>query len=151
DRTTGVISGTPSAAGNFAIAITVSDSALNNSIDRFGLNVNMPPAPAVNISGLPATTGPAQQFPIDISLGSTYPAPITGTAVLTISPDNGPVDRTVQFASGGTTANFSFPVGNTSIDSTPLAIQTGTVAGTITISLRLQAGGVDITPTLAPA
>jgi hypothetical protein len=112
----------------------------------------MPPAPPVNVSGLPATAGPAQQFQIDIGLGSMYPAAITGTAVLTFSPDTGSVDKTVQFASGGTTANFSFAVGNTSIDSAvPLAIQTGTVSGTITISLRLQAGGVDITPTPAPA
>src|SRR5581483_455375 len=73
------------------------------------------------------------------------------TAILTFSPETGPVDKTVQFASGGTTAVFSIPAGTTTVESpAPLAIQTGTVAGTITISLRLQAGGIDITPIPAP-
>ena len=41
------------------------------------------------------------------------------------------------------------PAGSTAPDG-PLAIQTGTVSGTITVSLRLQAGGIDITPSPAP-
>jgi hypothetical protein len=148
---TGEISGTPTAAGVFPIAVTVTDSALTHVSDRFTLNVKLPAAPAVTFSGLPATVDPAQQFPLQITLGGAFPAPITGQAILTFSPDSGTVDKTVQFASGGTVANFSVATGDTAVTSAvPIAIQTGTVAGTISVSLRLQAGGIDITPSSAP-
>jgi hypothetical protein len=152
DPATGIITGTPTAAGNaIPVAITVTDSALSRATGLFHINVNLPPTPAVNLSGLPATASPAQQLPIQITLGGTFPAPITGQAILTFSPDTGPTDKTVQFASGGTIANFSVDAGTTTIvSSVPLAIQTGTVSGTISISLRLQAGGIDITPTPTP-
>jgi len=149
NSTTGLISGTPTAAGNFGVALTVSDAALANFSDRFTLTVNLPPGPAVTISGLPATAGPAQQYTLRLDTDSTYTAPITGQAILSFSPDAGPADRTIQFSTGGTTASFDIPVGSTTA-SAPLAIQTGTVSGTITISLRLEAGGIDITPTPAP-
>ncbi|MEO8371231.1 MAG: putative Ig domain-containing protein [Candidatus Solibacter sp.] len=150
NATTGQIAGTPTAAGNFGVAITVTDNALASISDRFTLNVNLPTPPTATLSGLPSSVSPAQQYPITISLSGTYAAPITGQAILTFAPDSGPTDRTVQFASGGTTANFSIPVGSTTNDA-PLAVQTGTVAGTITVSLRLLAGGIDITPNPAPS
>ena len=149
NATTGQLSGTPTAAGNFGVAITVSDSALTNVSDRFTLNINLPTPPTATLSGLPGSLSPAQQYPITITLSGTYPAPITGQAILTFAPESGPTDRTVQFASGGTIANFTIPVGSTTND-LPLAVQTGTVAGAITVSLRLVAGGIDITPSPAP-
>ena len=152
NSSTGAIAGTPTAAGNFGVAITVSDSALANAADRFTLNIKLPPAPAITASGLPATAAPATQYPIQLTLASAFPAPITGQAILTFSPDTGPADQTVQFASGGTIANFSVPTGTTAaVSDVPLAIQTGTTSGTINISFRLQAGGIDITPVPAPA
>ena len=149
NSTTGQIAGTPTAAGSFGIAITVSDSALANLSDRFTLAVNLPSGPAVTISGLPDTTAPAQQYTLLVATGSAYAAPITGQAILSFSPDTGPADRTMQFSTGGTTAAFDIPTGSTTA-SAPLAIQTGTVSGTITISLRLAAGGIDIPPIPAP-
>jgi hypothetical protein len=150
NSTSGLISGTPTAAGDFGIAITVSDNTLTNISDRFTLTVKLPPTPGVTMTGLPASIGPAQQFPILVAIDAPFPAPITGQAILTFSPDTGPADRTIQFASGGTTANFTIPTGSTTPD-VPLAVQTGTASGTLTISLRLQAGGIDITPSPAPA
>ncbi len=147
---TGQIAGTPTAAGNFGVAVTVTDNALANVSDRFTLNINLPAPPTAILSGLPSAVSPAQQYPITITLSGTYEAPITGQAILTFAPDSGPTDRTVQFASGGTVANFNIPVGSTTNDA-PIAVQTGTVAGTITVSLRLLAGGIDITPNPAPA
>ena len=149
NSTTGQITGTPTAAGNFGVAITVSDGALANFSDRFTLTVGLPPGPGVTISGLPATAGPAQQYTLRLDTDSTYTAPISGQAILSFSPDAGPADRTIQFSTGGTTASFDIPAGSTTA-SAPLAIQTGTVSGTITISLRLEAGGIDITPSPAP-
>jgi hypothetical protein len=150
DSSTGIISGTPTAAGNFGVAITVTDNALAHYSDRFTLNINLPTPPNTSLSGLPATVAAAGQYPIQVTLASSYPAPITGQAILTFSPDIGPVDRSIQFSSGGTTANFTIPVGGTTND-IPLAIQTGTVSGTLNVSLRLQAGGIDVTPSPAPA
>jgi Putative Ig domain len=149
NSTTGQITGTPTAAGNFGIAITVRDSALANFSDRFTLAVDLPSGPGATISGLPATAAPAQQYTLQVQTDSTYPAPISGQAILSFSPDTGPADRTIQFSTGGTTATFDIPVGSTSA-SAPIAIQTGTVSGTINITLRLQAGGIDITPSPAP-
>ena len=149
NSSSGLISGTPTAAGTFGIAITISDNALSNSSDRFTMNVNLPPAPPVTVSGLPATVSPAQQYTVQVSLGTAYAAPIAGQAILSFAPDTGPSDGTIQFSSRGTTANFNIPTGGTTND-VPLAIQTGTVSGTITVSIRLQAGGIDITPSPTP-
>jgi hypothetical protein len=152
DPAAGVISGTPTQAGTFPVAITVSDAALNHYSDRFTLAINLPTPPPVQLSGLPDNAQPAQQYAIQVALSSPYSSPITGQAILTFSPNSGPTDQTVQFASGGTTATFSIPAGATSATSAvPLAIQTGTVAGTVNVSVRLSAGGVDITPVPAPA
>jgi hypothetical protein len=111
--------------------------------------VNLPSGPGVTISGLPDTAAPAQQYTLHLETSSAYPAPINGQAILSFSPDTGPADRTIQFSTGGTTATFDVPAGSTTA-SVPLAVQTGTVSGTIAISLRLEAGGIDITPSPAP-
>jgi len=150
NTSTGLISGTATAAGPFGIAITVSDSALANYSDRFTINITLPQPPAITLSGLPSTVSPAQQYNLQISLATPYPAPITGQAIITFSPDSGPTDRTIQFSGGGTTANFAIATGSTTLN-TPLAIQTGSVSGTLTVSLVLQAGGIDITPSPAPS
>jgi hypothetical protein len=150
NATTGQITGTALAAGSFGLAVTVTDGALSNFSDRFTLNIKLPPTPDATISGLPPTVAPAQQYNLQVNLASPFPAPITGQAILTFSPDSGPADRTIQFASGGTTATFTIATGSTTPD-VPLALQTGTVSGALTISLRLQAGGIDITPASAPS
>jgi hypothetical protein len=152
DANSGIISGTPLAAGSFSFAVTVQDSTLNNYSDRFSINVKLPPTPSVTITGLPGVVPAAQQFPLQIALAAPFPVAITGQAILSFAPDTGPSDRTVLFSSGGTTASFTVPAGSTtpSFD-VPLALQTGTVSGTITVALRLQAGVTDITPTPAPA
>ncbi len=151
NTSSGLISGTPTAAGPFAPAITVRDSALSVAQDRFTFNVNLPPAPPVSITGLPATVDPAHQFPMTITLGSAYLAPIAGQAIVSFSPDSGPGDKTILFANGSTTAAFTVPTGSTAaVFDIPLALQTGTVSGTISISIRLSAGNLDITPNPAP-
>lgn len=151
DANSGTISGTPVAAGAFSFAVTVTDSALKQFSDRFSINVTLPGTPSVTLTGLAASIGAVQQSPLNITLDSTFPVTITGQAFLSFEPDTGPVDRTIQFASGGTVASFTIPAGSTTaISDVPLAIQTGTVSGTLTVSLRLQAGVTDITPNPAP-
>ena len=151
--TSGLISGTPTAAGTFnPVVLTVTDSALQHYSDNFTMTVSLPAVPAMTFSGLPATAQPAQQYPLTVTLASAYTANITGQAILSFSPTTGLGDSTIAFASGGTTASFNIPVGSlTAVSTIPLAIQTGTAAGTIHVSLRLQAGGVDITPVSPPS
>ena len=152
DASTGVISGIPAAAGSFSFTVRVTDNARATFVELFRIRVNLPPGPSATISGLPEIAAPAEQYPFRITLGSPYPAPISGQAQLTFAPDSGAGDSTIQFASGGRTANFTVPADTVdAVTAVPLAIQTGTVAGTITVSVRLTAGGTDITPVPAPA
>src|SRR5262249_40912110 len=62
-------------------------------------------------------------------------------------------DPSVQFATGGNAVKFTIPP-NTSLAqfSIPnMALQTGSVAGTITLTATFSAGGKDITPSPAPS
>jgi hypothetical protein len=108
------------------------------------IQVNYPPAD-VTVS-VPSTTGSGEQPGITIALNNPYPSDLAGTLTLTFVPKsaNGVDDPAVQFSTGGRTLNFTVPAGSTTIP--PVALQTGTVAGTITVTLALITGGVDVTP-----
>jgi hypothetical protein len=62
------------------------------------------------------------------------------------------MDPALQFAAGGTTLNFTIPAGATTVSPiTGGAIQQGTVAGILTVTLTsLTSGGVDILPAPPP-
>jgi hypothetical protein len=150
--TAGLISGNIAAAGSLSFVVTVTDSGQPPASVRNNFQITASPAalPAVTISGLAPTASPLMQYTVTIALASAYPVNITGTAILSSSPtDNGPSDGSIQFSGGGKSASFTLNAGSTS---TTLAIQTGTVAGTVTLTLsQLSAGGTDITPTPAPS
>jgi hypothetical protein len=114
----------------------------------------LPPLPAVTIGGLPASSGPGQQPAMTISLGSPYSGgAVSGVATLTFVSSVGGADQTVQFASGGGTANFTIPAGSTqaTFSGAPsVGVMTGTTAGTLTITLSFNVSGTDITPSPAP-
>jgi hypothetical protein len=69
---------------------------------------------------------------------------------LTFTPVSGADDPSVQFSTGGRTAQETIAAGST-LALPALAIQTGTVAGTITVTAQLLAGGQDVTPTPPPS
>jgi hypothetical protein len=148
---TGLISGTPTAGGNFAVTIGVKD-AQQSATQAYQLAIALPALPAVTITGLPATAPPATQPAMGISLSAAYSLDLTGVATLTFAPASGSDDPAVQFTSGGRTVDFQIPAGTTQavFGSSALAVQTGTVAGTITITLQILAAGADVTPTPAP-
>ena len=130
------------------LKITVYDPASKFSSNVVQFTVT---APAANITfSISPTTASGEQPTITIGLNSPYPSDLQGTLILTFSPNgNGVDDPAIQFSTGGRTLNFTVPAGTTT---TPqVALQTGTVAGTITVTLTLTAGGVDVTPEgLAP-
>jgi hypothetical protein len=110
----------------------------------------MPPLPAVTFNSVPAV--PATQPSLGFSLASPYPLAITGTAALAMKPDGSVSDPAVVFASGKTTLPFTIAAGAGSPAFGAVAsFQTGTVSGTITITLSFQSGGLDITPSPAPS
>jgi predicted outer membrane repeat protein len=108
------------------------------------IQVNYPPAD-ISVT-VPSTPASGQQPGITIVLNSPYPSDLNGALALTFAPQaaNGVDDPAVQFATGGRTTTFTVPAGSTTIPA--VALQTGTVAGTITVTLALTTGGVDVTP-----
>ena len=109
------------------------------------------PIPQVTLPRPPAS--PTE--PINAGVTLTAPAPIqlNGTLTLTFQSNAAGTpanyrDPATQFASGGTTVDFTVPTG-TAIAMLPQngAIQQGTVAGTITVTLtRLVAGTTSVIP-----
>jgi hypothetical protein len=151
DPSTGLISGTPTAGGSFAVTIGVKDAA-QSATKAYQLVIALPALPVVTITGLPATAPSATQPAMSISLSAAYTLDLTGVATLTFAPASGSDDPAVQFTTGGRTVDFQIPAGTTqaAFGSSPLGVQTGTVAGTITITLQVLAAGADVTPTPAP-
>ncbi|MGP8244755.1 MAG: beta strand repeat-containing protein [Bryobacteraceae bacterium] len=143
-------SGTPTAAGSFQVAVTVKDSLGTTASASFPVTITLPSVSTVTLTGPSGATGPASQPPIQIGISSSFPVPITVNLTLTFTPVSGADDPSVQFSTGGRTAQETIAAGST-LALPALAIQTGTVAGTITITAQLLAGTQDITPTPAPS
>jgi hypothetical protein len=111
--------------------------------------VTLPAAPGVTAGGVGPTSPPAQQPTLTLTLNSAFPVAIAGVATLTFQSAVGGTDDTVQFLTGGRTVNFTVNAGSTQAafgNAANVGIQTGTVAGTITIAVTLSAGGVSLTP-----
>jgi hypothetical protein len=124
----------------------------STAVDLFRMSISLPAVPAVTMGGLPDVVGPAKQPRIYLYLDAPFPVAISGQLILTFAPDSGAADASVQFSTGGRTANFSIPAGQTDavFSDENIAIQTGTVAGQIVVSARLQSAGVDLTQSPAP-
>jgi hypothetical protein len=144
DSASGTISGTPTATGNFAITVQVSDSSPTTYSGNFTLTVL--PAPAASFSGVSSTANAAAQVSIGLAMTSAYPADVTGQVTITFQPDpslGAPADDpAIQFSTGSRTASFTIPTG--SMAAVPFSLQTGTVAGTITLSVTWQADGATL-------
>ena len=144
----GLITGTPAAAAAGPVRITVTDADSLTASASFTLAVALPQLSAVTIGGVTDTPPPAQQQNITVTLGGTFPVPLTGTVTVTFASDaNVPADDpAIQFSTGGRSAAFTIPAGSTQANFTApnLAIQTGTVSGTITLTTTLLAGGTTV-------
>jgi hypothetical protein len=129
-------------AATLNISVYDPTSKFSSNVVQFAVT-----APAANITlSIQPTTGSGEQPTVTIGLNSPYPSDLQGTLALTFSPSGSSSvdDPAIQFSTGGRTLNFTVPADSTT---TPqVALQTGTVAGTITVTLTLAAGGVDVTP-----
>ncbi len=151
----GQLSGTPTAAGAFSFEVTAIDTGYSkitvSVLQGYQLTIN-PALPTPTITGVGSTSSSAQQPTISVQLAGPYPTNLTGTVILTFAPAAGNVDDPeIQFATGGRKVIFTIPAGQTAavFPATP-SFDTGTIAGTITLTLDLKADGLDVTPQPAP-
>jgi hypothetical protein len=153
DPSTGEINGTVRVSGTIAFTARVTDSARATVIDLFRIPVNAPPFPDIIINGFPPVSEPAQQQEISMALASEFPVALSGQVLLTFTPESGGGDSSIQFSTGGRTVSFTIDAGSTNFvfPAPTLAIQTGTVAGTIRLTVQYRVGDVDVTPSPAPS
>ena len=126
------------------LPISVTDTASTETSGAVNFVVST--APAVVFTG-PSTAASDQQPMVTFQLTQPYAVPINCLLTLTFAPATatGIVDPTLQFSSGGTTLAFTIPAGSTATP--PVQFQTGTVAGTVTVTLTIvTADGVNVTP-----
>ena len=117
-------------------------------------NIAVAGSQTFTVTASPATASASAQATVeagqDASLTLTvdpYPAAITATIMLefTPTPPNTVTDPAVLFPNNTTTDVIQIPANNT----TPIPaidFATGSTAGNITLTIKLTAGGVDITP-----
>jgi Putative Ig domain len=150
---TGVIGGTPGAGSSNPVTFTVTDVNGLTGTKTITITILQPMAPDTTI-GVGSTTQPA----VSLTTGAPYGSEITGLLTLAFAPAPGVVgtDAMIRFAPDGSSqleytvpANQTQAIFPTISNGTP-AIMTGTVAGTITLTVSMFAGGQDITPSPAP-
>jgi hypothetical protein len=158
DASTGMISGTPSNAGSSTFAVTVTDALDHSAKQALTVTTAVSPVPAVTISGLPVSTGYLQQPSITVSLAAPYTAALTGTLTVSFVSSVGGTDPMIAFIVGNqslASVNFTIPAGATEAQfsgSSSVALMTGTVGGTITLTVTsLMAGSTNVTPSPAPS
>ncbi|MEO8128610.1 MAG: Ig domain-containing protein, partial [Bryobacteraceae bacterium] len=146
----GKLTGAPSAAGTFQFTLRVTDQGAVSATQVFTLKVLPAAAPTITFNGLPDIVGAAQQPVVSLKFDKGYPVPLKGKLVLQFTPDPtvGVDDKSISFVTGGRTVDFEVPANATqpNFPVPQLALQTGTVAGTITLAVQLSTGDIDITP-----
>ena len=153
--TSGAVTGTPQAAGTFNFTVKVTDAAQATASAPLSLNIGVSGLPAVTIGGVSDTATPLEQPNVSLALASPAPVALTGQLVLTFESDAAVQgdDPSIQFSTGGRTADFTIAANATTatFSQANLLLQPGSVAGTITLAVKLAAGGTDVTPNPAPS
>ena len=141
----------PNAPGAATGTLSINGQAFN--LTGNGLRIS-----GVAISG-PSQLLPAQQVCVGVTLAQAYSVAISGQLTVSISLNaiGGP-DAAMQFATNGTTVPFNIAANGTTATFAnggqcvnQIALQTGTVAGTINLSATFNVAGADVTPQPAPA
>jgi hypothetical protein len=116
-----------------------------------GFGTDPPPLPRYGFSGVSGSEEALQQPSVRLALLERYPLALRGVLTLAVEPEAFVADPSVQFSTGGRTVPFTIPVNSTAAvfpnGATEIKLQTGTVAGTITLipSFATQTG-LDLTP-----
>jgi hypothetical protein len=141
------ISFAPQTTGQSTAPLVINDQQF--TLSGFG---NAPAAiPSYQFTGSSGAQTPLTQAAVGLSLASQYPLALNGKLTLTVNTGSLPADPSVQFSSSGQTVTFTIPQGSTQAvfpsGSNQIGLQTGSVAGTITITPSFAlASGLDMTP-----
>lgn len=139
------IAGTPAVgAQSRTFTLTVRDAAGQTASREFTIAVVSAPIPAITLQPF-ANPAPAEQKDVVVTLAQAYPIALQGTATLSFTPNatNNADDPAIRFLNGQRTANFTIPAGSTQAVFEGVAVQrvqTGTVAGTVRVSVSIQGG-----------
>ena len=139
-------------------ATGVADGTLRVGNQNFGLVGSAtapPPLPNITLDGPTGTIQALQQPAYGLTLSAAYPIALSGVLTLGFNPEVFVNDPAIQFATGGRTANFTIPAGATKAvfasDETTVRLQTGSVAGTISLTPAIQTStGINLTPANPP-
>jgi len=125
--------------------ITVFDTVGKATSNAVVLTIESKPSIVFAGPTAPPTSG--QQPSLTFQLTNPYPVALSGALTLTFAP-NAAVktdDPAVQFSAGGRVIDFIIPANSTATPN--VALQTGTVAGTITVTLAVSdPNGLNVTP-----
>lgn len=151
----GLLAGSASAPAVTALSVQVTDAEGATAQRSYTLRIQTPPVTggAINLSSSVGISN--TQNEVDVTLSAPQDEELTGVVTLTMNSLASPPvdDPTVQFISGGRTAPFRIPAGQTSatFGSSPSArFQTGTTAATLVFTATFARGGADATPNPAP-
>ncbi len=144
-----MVSGTFRAVGSFLFIICVIDAARTAATELVAVDVTAPALPALTISEIGDVMKAADQANVRLQFANVYSLPLTGQLTLGFAPETGAGDPAVQFSTGGRTVDFRIPAGFTQAEFPAglVGLQTGTVAGTISLNARLLYEGASLTPT----
>ncbi|MEP7362685.1 MAG: choice-of-anchor D domain-containing protein [Acidobacteriota bacterium] len=128
----------------------------NASFTLNGFGEAPAPLPTLRFTGTTGAQEALQQPAIGLAIASAYRTNVTGTLTLAFNSDVFSNDPSVQFATGGRTVAFTIPAGQTAAlfpnGANTIRVQTGSVAGTITLTPTVATeGGFNLTPTQPPA
>ena len=152
NASSGILGGAPSAAADSTFTVRVSDNASGSATKQFQLSIGSTAIPTLTISGISDIIEPAQQPSLEITLASAHSSPITGQLTLRFNSnaDVASDDPAIQFPTGGRSVTFSIPANATRAvfanGASNIAFQTGTVSGTIELSVLSQSSGGSGTP-----
>lgn len=103
-------------------------------------------AQSLTLNGLPQSVASGQQINFGVALSSPAGKVVHGQIELAFQPDQALSrdDPAIQFATGGRTMSFAIAPNATTLAS-QASFQTGTVAGTITLTVSSDLGGGNLT------
>ena len=141
------------------VRVGVSEAILRvggHSFDLVGSATAPTPLPATRFEGPQGAIQPLQQPGYTLSIAEPYALNLTGMLTLTFNSEVFVDDATVQFATGGRTVRFSIAAGSTRAlfpnNETQIRLQTGSVAGTITVAPEFATEtGINLTPSSPPS
>lgn len=140
-----------------ALNVVTGTLRIDNQVFTLSGNGLTPSAlPDYRFSGASGSVEPLQQPAVGLALTSAYPLRLNGTLTLAFNSEVFSNDPSVQFSTGGRTISFQVPANSTQAvfpdGSNQVRLQTGTVAGAITLTPSFSTeGGVDLTPAAATA